>query len=71
MIDEDAFSAEEAKELRQLLRRIGEQRFLDRTIRNETYTAKKLITAFGIRPVGNFRLHRFVIQFTELTLFLL
>lgn len=54
MIDEDAFSVEEAAELRQLLRKLGEQRFLDQTIRNNTVTAKKLITAFGIRPVRNF-----------------
>lgn len=52
--DEDAFSVEEAADLKVLLRRIGEQRFLDQTVRNNVVTAKKLITAFGIRPVRNF-----------------
>lgn len=50
--DEDAFSPEEAKVLKDLLRKIGERRFIDETIRNGTVTAKKLLTAFGIRPVG-------------------
>lgn len=45
---------EEAADLRVLLRRVGEQRFLDQTVRNNVVTAKKLITAFGIRPVRNF-----------------
>lgn len=54
VVDEDAFSVEEAADLRALLRRVGEQRFLDQTIRNNVVMAKKLITAFGIRPVRNF-----------------
>lgn len=52
--DEDAFSVEEAADFRALLRRVGEQRFLDQTVRNNAVKAKKLITAFGIRPVRNF-----------------
>lgn len=45
---------EEAADFRALLRRVGEQRFLDQTVRNNAVKAKKLITAFGIRPVRNF-----------------
>lgn len=45
---------EEAADLRALLRRVGEQRFLDQTVGNDAVKAKKLITAFGIRPVRNF-----------------
>ncbi|RPB15008.1 SIR2-domain-containing protein [Morchella conica CCBAS932] len=49
---EDAFSAQDAKELRQLLRQVGEQKFLELTVMSKSggITAKKLITAFGIRP---------------------
>ncbi|RPA99336.1 SIR2-domain-containing protein [Choiromyces venosus 120613-1] len=48
--EEDAVTAEEGRNLRDLLRRVGEARFIDETLHTGTYTAKKLLTAFGVRP---------------------
>lgn len=41
---------EEALAFRKRLRLVGEDRFITETIEAETITAKKLCTAFGIRP---------------------
>ncbi|KAL7273006.1 NAD-dependent histone deacetylase sir2 [Rhizina undulata] len=47
--DEDACSLEEARHLRQLLHRVGKDQFLNQTIRDGSISAKRLITAFGMR----------------------
>ncbi|KAL2062937.1 hypothetical protein VTL71DRAFT_6009 [Oculimacula yallundae] len=43
-------SLEEATELRDLLRKVGPEVFCEQTLYNQTYTARKLITAFHFRP---------------------
>ncbi len=47
---EDSCTLEEALAFRKSLRLVGEDRFITDTIEAETITAKKLCTAFGIRP---------------------
>jgi len=49
--EEDAVTTEEARKLRDLLRRVGEARFIEETLHAGAFTAKKLLTAFGVRPV--------------------
>jgi hypothetical protein len=39
--------------LKDLMRRVGGSQFIDETIHNGTVTAKKLLTAFGVRPVSS------------------
>ncbi|KAB8748952.1 hypothetical protein FH972_026503 [Carpinus fangiana] len=46
----DICTVDEAKALRRRLRVIGPSEFVRETITSERYTARKLITAFGIRP---------------------
>lgn len=46
----DACTLEEALAFRKRLRLVGEDQFVIETIEAETITAKKLCTAFGIRP---------------------
>lgn len=46
----EAFTVEESQTLRQWLREVGDDRFIEETIESGRFTAKKLITAFGIRP---------------------
>ncbi|KAI2610596.1 SIR2-domain-containing protein [Hypoxylon sp. NC1633] len=46
----DAVTPEEAVRYRQLLRAIGPQEFSRRTVDSGAITAKKLLTAFGIKP---------------------
>ncbi|KAI0129479.1 DHS-like NAD/FAD-binding domain-containing protein [Xylariales sp. AK1849] len=46
----DACKPEEAVKYRQLLRSVGPEEFCRRTVSAKTITAKKLLTAFGIRP---------------------
>ena len=48
--DLEAFTLEESLAFRKRLRLIGEDRFIQETVEAQTITAKKLITAFGIRP---------------------
>ncbi|KAI0377739.1 SIR2-domain-containing protein [Hypomontagnella monticulosa] len=48
--DVDAVSPEQAVRYRQLLRAVGPQEFYSRTIDSGAISAKKLLTAFGIRP---------------------
>ncbi|KAK5652755.1 hypothetical protein OQA88_9608 [Cercophora sp. LCS_1] len=48
--DPEACTPEEAVEYRQLLRAVGPQVFCKRTVDAGVITAKKLLTAFGIRP---------------------
>ncbi|KAK3303327.1 SIR2-like protein [Chaetomium strumarium] len=48
--DPDACTPEEAVEYRRLLRDVGPTIFCERTIYAKRITAKKLLTAFGIRP---------------------
>ncbi|KAF8422055.1 DHS-like NAD/FAD-binding domain-containing protein [Tirmania nivea] len=47
---EDACTLEEAQQFRRRLRVVGVADFLRETVFSKTITAKKLITAFGIRP---------------------
>jgi NAD+-dependent protein deacetylase SIR2 len=47
---EDGCTLEEARTYRLLLRSIGPERFIQQTILDESISAKKLLTAFGIRP---------------------
>lgn len=46
----DACTLEEALIYRKRLRTVGEDQFVIETIEAKTITAKKLCTAFGIRP---------------------
>lgn len=48
--DEGACTLEEALALRKRLRLVGGDRFLDETVNSGIVTAKKLCTAFGVRP---------------------
>ncbi|KAK4158397.1 SIR2-like protein [Chaetomidium leptoderma] len=48
--DPDACTPDEATKFRQLLRSVGPTVFCERTIGSGLITAKKLLTAFGIRP---------------------
>lgn len=48
--DPDACTLEEALNFRKRLRAIGEDRFVLETVEAGTISAKKLCTAFGIRP---------------------
>lgn len=48
--DPDACTPEESVELRQMLRSLGPEEFCKRTVDAGFITAKKLLTAFGIRP---------------------
>ncbi|CUS13941.1 unnamed protein product [Tuber aestivum] len=48
--EEDAVTAEEGRNLRDLLRSVGEARFIEETLHAGAFTAKKLLTAFGVRP---------------------
>jgi NAD-dependent histone deacetylase SIR2 len=48
--DPDACTPDEAIKFRQLLRSVGPTVFCERTIGSGLITAKKLLTAFGIRP---------------------
>ncbi|KAL2125933.1 hypothetical protein VTI74DRAFT_2201 [Chaetomium olivicolor] len=48
--DPEACTPEEAIKFRQLLRSVGPSIFCQRTIESGLITAKKLLTAFGIRP---------------------
>lgn len=50
-IEDDAVTAEEGRKLRDLLRSVGEARFIEETLHAGAFTAKKLLTAFGVRPV--------------------
>lgn len=47
---EDSCTLEEALAFRRRLRHVGEDQFITETVEAETITAKKLCTAFGIRP---------------------
>lgn len=47
---EDACTQPEAVTYRQLLRKVGPEEFIARTIETGDISAKKLLTAFGIRP---------------------
>lgn len=49
--EDDAVTAEEGRKLRDLLRSVGEARFIEETLHAGAFTAKKLLTAFGVRPV--------------------
>lgn len=49
-LDPEQCTVEEARDLRRKLRELGPSRFVAATITAETITAKKLITAFGVRP---------------------
>ena len=46
----DTCTVEESHAFRKRLRLVGQDQFIVETIENETITAKKLCTAFGIRP---------------------
>jgi NAD-dependent histone deacetylase SIR2 len=48
--DPELCTLDEAKKYRQLLRTIGPEEFCRRTVEADVITAKKLLTAFGIRP---------------------
>ena len=48
--DTDACTLEEALAFRKRLRDVGEDQFITETIEPGTITARKLCTAFGIRP---------------------
>ncbi|KAK4198622.1 DHS-like NAD/FAD-binding domain-containing protein [Triangularia verruculosa] len=48
--DADACTPEEAVQLRQMLRNLGPEIFVERTVEAGRITAKKLLTAFGCRP---------------------
>ena len=48
--DVEACTLEESLAFRKRLRLVGEDRFVQETVEAGTITAKKLITAFGIRP---------------------
>ncbi|KAI0898939.1 SIR2-domain-containing protein [Annulohypoxylon nitens] len=48
--DVDAVTPEKAIEYRELLRTVGPQEFCRQTVESGTISAKKLLTAFGIRP---------------------
>lgn len=48
--DEAACTLEEAQAYRKLLRAIGAEKFIQETVEAGSITAKKLCTAFGIRP---------------------
>ncbi|KAG0638557.1 DHS-like NAD/FAD-binding domain-containing protein [Tuber brumale] len=48
--EEDAVTTEEGRNLRDLLRRVGEARFIEETLHAGSFTAKRLLTAFGVRP---------------------
>jgi NAD-dependent histone deacetylase SIR2 len=50
LADPDACTPDEATKFRQLLRSVGPTVFCERTIGSGLITAKKLLTAFGIRP---------------------
>lgn len=47
---DDVCTLQEAVTFRNRLREIGDDRFIEETIEAGTITAKKLCTAFGIRP---------------------
>ena len=49
-IAEGACTLEESQLYRKRLRLVGAERFLDETVNARKITAKKLCTAFGIRP---------------------
>lgn len=49
-VDEDSCTPEEAAELKTLLRRSGEQKFLDEVLENRHMSPQKVLTAFGFRP---------------------
>ncbi|MCJ1223623.1 NAD-dependent histone deacetylase sir2 [Toensbergia leucococca] len=48
--DVEACSLEEAHAFRKRLRKVGEDQFIIETVESRTITAKKLCTAFGIKP---------------------
>ncbi|KAI5196601.1 SIR2-domain-containing protein [Aureobasidium subglaciale] len=45
-----SYTPAEAKELRDRLRRVGPNRFVEQTITSGTVSIRKLVTAFGVRP---------------------
>ncbi|KFX98997.1 hypothetical protein O988_04092 [Pseudogymnoascus sp. VKM F-3808] len=49
---DDVCTLEEAREYRRLLRDVGARVFCEKTVEAGAITAKKLITAFGIKPPG-------------------
>lgn len=50
-LDEDACTLEQAQQYRKRLREVGVAQFLRETVFSKSILARKLITAFGIRPV--------------------
>ncbi|EPE06021.1 sir2 family protein [Ophiostoma piceae UAMH 11346] len=52
LYDPEACTPEESARYRQELRAIGPEEFCQRTVNTGAITAKKLLTAFGVRPPG-------------------